>query len=224
MHTRFIPRLLALGLMLTLVFASAIHFRALGAERINWTETNSQENVLVQGCGLYNITTSYTVDIAHHLIADNEGDEVSEQMNVDFVGSVGNPATGKSYQYDGHFTRWSNYFQSRATITDLELRFEVGTPGQFTVAIDRIKMDLEPDPAEVIKTLVPNALQMELCYLLPGSYDWNVAPAIPPSATDTETALSLAVSDLERTYSEPPETIPGYGPGCDVISQHGKPC
>src|SRR5215211_4112386 len=138
MHTRFIPRLLALGLMLGLVFSNAILFRASAAERIDWTESSSQENVLVQGCGLYDITSSYTVDIAHHLIADNEGDEVSEQLNVDFVGSLGNAASGKSYQYDGHFTRWSNYIQSQATITDLELRFEVGTPGQFTVAIDRI--------------------------------------------------------------------------------------
>jgi hypothetical protein len=224
MLTRFIPRLLMLSLMLAFALSTAIQFRASAAERIDWTETNSEENVLVQECGLYNITSSYTAEIAHHLIADNEGDEVSEQMNVDFVGSVGNPATGKSYQYDGHFTRWSNYIQSQVTITDLELRFEVGTPGQFTVAIDRIKMDLVADPTDVIKKFVPNALQMELCYLLPGSYDWNVAPAIPPSATDTETALSLAVSDLERTYSEPPETIPGYGPGCDVISQRGKPC
>jgi hypothetical protein len=224
MPTRFIPRLLALSLMLTLVFSSAILFRASAAERIDWTETNSQENALVQGCGLYNITTSYIVDIAHHLITDNTGDEVTEQLNVDFAGSVGNAASGKSYQYDGHFTRWSNYAVGRVMITDLELRFEVGTPGQFAITVDRVEMDLLPDPTEVIKQFVPNALQMELCYLLPGSYDWNVAPAIPPSATDTETALSLAVSDLERTYSEPPETIPGYGPGCDVISQHGKPC
>jgi hypothetical protein len=166
MHARFFPRLLILGLMLTLAFASAITYRASAAERINWTETNSQENVLVQECGGYDITSSYSVDIAHHLIAENTGDEVSEQLNVDFVGSLGNAATGKSYGYDGHFTRWSNYIQGQVLVTDLELRFEVGTSGQFSIAMDRVEMDLIADPTEVVKTFVPHALQMELCYLL----------------------------------------------------------
>jgi hypothetical protein len=200
MHTRFIPRLLALGLMLTLVLGGGISYRAAAAERINWTETKSEENVLVQSCGLYNITSSYTVDIARHLITDNEGDEVSEQTSVDFVGSLGNAASGKSYQYDGHFTRWSNYIRSQVTITDFELRFEVGTPGEFSIAMDRVEMDLLADPAEVIKTFVPNALQMELCYLLPGSYDWSVSPVGAPT------------------------TVPANSEWCDLVNLHGLPC
>jgi hypothetical protein len=193
MHTRFIPRLLMVSLMLTL--ALAIHFRASAAERIDWTETSTQENVLVQDCGGYDITSNYTADIAHHLIADNTGDEVSEQLNVDFVGSLGNAETGKSYQYDGHFTRWSNYIQGQVTITDLELRFEVGTPGRFSIALDRVEMDLLADPTDVVKKLVPHALQMELCYVL----------ASPGGAEESQVA-----SYQERLHSAPESQVASY--------------
>jgi hypothetical protein len=206
--------------MLTLIFASALHYRQAAAEQTDWTETKSQENVLVQACGLYNIVSSYTADLDHHLITENTGDEISEQLKVEFAGSLGNPASGKSYQYDGHFTRWSNYIQNQVTITDLELRFEVGTPGQFTIAIDRAEMDLTSDPTDAIKKLVPNALNMELCYLLPGSYDWNVAPveaqdSIGAEINEATVGLPSHVQDLiwasqpqvasyeERTFSDP---------------------
>jgi hypothetical protein len=211
MPTRFIPRLLTLSLLLTLVFASAIHFRASAADRIDWTETNYQEDVLVQDCGGYDITSSYTTNIAHHLIADNTGDEVSEQLNVDFTGSLGNAQTEKSYQYDGHFTRWSNYIQGKVTITDFELRFEVDTPGQFSVAIDRVEMDLTADPTEVIRKFVPNALQMELCYLL----------ASPGGAQGSDSQIA---SYEERTFSDPPSTVPGNSDWCDLVYLHGLPC
>jgi hypothetical protein len=209
MLLRFIPRLLVVGLTLTLVFASAIHFRAAAAERTNWTETNSQEDVLVQECSGFNITTSYSAEIAHQLIADNTGDEVSEQLNVDFTGSLGNAESGESYRYDGHFTRWSDYIQNRVMVTDFELRFELGTPGQFKVAIDRAEMDLLPDTAEIIKQFVPNALQMELCYMLAGA----AAP------------LPYDESGIRNPeFDQPSPKVLTHSEWCDTIAQHGKPC
>jgi hypothetical protein len=241
MHARFIPRLLIVGLMLTLAFANAIHFRALAADRFDWTDTNSQESVLVQKCNGFDITTSYSAEIAHHLIADNTGNEVTEQLNVSFAGSLGNAATGKSYQYDGKFTRWSNYIHNNVTITDLELRFEVGTPGQFSITADRIEMDLVPDPAEVIKTFVPNALQMELCYLLTDTLNWNVAPVGAPAGTEAELSVLPNLvpsfddrmgknpsSDIHTENSAAPElstdSVPGNSDWCDLVHLHGLPC
>jgi hypothetical protein len=178
MHTRYIPRLLVVSLVLAVIVAG-LNQISVGAKSgqtdlwgegllhlSDWTETNSQEDALVQQCDGFDITSSYTANIAHHLTTDNSGNEVLERQNVDFTGAIGNSLTGKSYTYDGTFMRWSDYIRNQVTINDLELRFETGTTGEFTLAIDRIEMDLIADPTEVIKTFVPNTLQMELCYLL----------------------------------------------------------
>jgi hypothetical protein len=190
MQTRFIPRLLTAGLLLAFIFAGMNHLTAnaksgqtdLWGEGllhlVDWTEQNTQEDVLVQKCDGFDITSSYTVNIAHHLTTDNSGNEVLERMNVDFAGAIGNGLTGKSYAYDGTFIRWSDYIRNKVTINDLELRFEVGTPGEFTVAVDRIEMDLVADPAVVVKQFVPNTLQMELCYLLSDAS--SVSVSTPP--------------------------------------------
>jgi hypothetical protein len=179
-----------LSLMLTLALSGANQYSA-GAKSgqvdiwgegslhyFDWTETNSQEDTLVQTCDGFDITSSYTVNAAHRLTTDKSGDEVLERMNVDFAGAIANSLTGKSYAYDGAFTRWSDYVRNKVTINDLELRFEVGTSGEFTVAVDRIEMDLVADPNEVIKAFVPNVLQMELCYLLSDAPDQSVS--MPP--------------------------------------------
>jgi hypothetical protein len=189
MHTRYVPRLLFVSLLLAFIVAGANQFSA-GAtsaqvdiwgegslQYIDWTETNSQENTLVQTCDGFDITSSYTTNIAHHLTIDNSGDEVLERMNVSFAGAIGNSLTGKSYAYDGAFTRWSDYVRNKVTINDLKLRFEVGTPGEFKIAVDRIEMDLTADPTDVVKKFVPHTLQMELCYVLAdASVDSNANP------------------------------------------------
>jgi hypothetical protein len=181
MKTHFFPRLLVASLLLAVALAGANHYSA-GAKSgqtdiwgegllhlVDWTETATQEDTLVQTCDGFDITGSYTANIAHHLTTDNSGNEVLERMNIDFAGSLGNSLTGESYAYDGSFIRWSDYIRNEVTINDLELRFEVGTPGMFTVAVDRIEMDMAADPAEVVRKFVPNALQMELCYVLADS-------------------------------------------------------
>jgi hypothetical protein len=210
MQTHFIPRLLISSLLLAFIFAGASNLTA-GAKSgqadlwgdgllqvTDWTETHSQEDVLVQSCDGFAVTDSNTANIAHHLTSYSSGGAVLERLNVDFAGSIGNSLTGKSYQYDGHFTRWSDYIQNKVTINDLELRFEVGTPGEFAVAVDRIEMDLAPNPAEVIKQFVPNALQMELCYVLADTSDESVSqsPRYYADVEESETASGYGESSV----------------------------
>jgi hypothetical protein len=230
MLTRFIPRLLVVTLLLAFVVTGLNRYSAdaktarldhmaksgqtdLWGEGllhlVDWTETQSQEAEPVQKCDGFDITNSYTANIAHHLTIDNSGDEVIERMTVDFAGAIGNSQTGKSYAYAGTFTRWSDYVWNKVTINDLELRFEVGTPGQFTIGIDRIEMDLVADPAEVIKTFVPNALQTELCYLLADA----AAPSAPQSISATvhteNSVLEQSVAPYdERSVSNPSANVP----------------
>jgi hypothetical protein len=220
MHTRFIPRLLVVSLLLAFIFAGAHQFSAdaksgepeqwgEGLLYLNdWSETNSQENVLVQTCNGFDITSSYTANIAHHLTTDHSGNKVTERTNFDFAGAIGSSVSGKSYAYDGEFMRWADYDRNRVTINDLVLRFEVGTPGEFTIAVNRIEMDQVSDPADVIKAFVPNALQMELCYLLADASSESVTNP-PRYYMDIEDGSS----STSWTELDPCDTSPS-----------GKPC
>ena len=169
MNTYIAPRLLIPLLALALMVAGALSAPASAraqVEELSRSETESQEDVLVQTCNGFDLTTSYTVNRDYHRFIDVSDKLNVEWVGVDFAGAIGNSETGKSYAYDGKLMHWSDYDNNETAVTNLVLRFEVGTPGQFSIAIDRIEFDIEPDPAEVIKTFVPNALQMELCYLL----------------------------------------------------------
>jgi hypothetical protein len=201
---RSIPRLFVIALSFTVVLTSLIASPA-AAGRIEWSETESQEDAFVQACDKFDITSSYTVTTAHLLVTDSSGDEVHEQMQVDFAGAIGIAVTGKSYAYDGRFTRRSDYNRGNVTVTDLLLRFEVGTPGQFSVAIARIERNLMADPPAIVKMLVPNTLRMsDLCYLFGGS-EGRVAP--------------VGLPWLQHAYSPP-----GVLEQCDLMTQNpGQP-
>jgi hypothetical protein len=169
MNTHIAPRLLIPVFALVLIVAGALSAPASARtqlDELSWSETESQENVLVQTCDGFDLTTSYTVNRDYHRFIDVSDNLNVEWVGVDFAGAIGNSVTGKSYAYDGKLMRWSDYDNNKTAITNLTLRFEVGAPGQFSVAIDRIELDRETDPSAVIKAFVPNALQMELCYLM----------------------------------------------------------
>jgi hypothetical protein len=184
----FVP-VLAFILVVSGVLAGPASASAQLEER-SWSESESQENVLVQACDGFDLTSSYTVNRDHHRFIDVSDDLNVEWMGVDFSGAIANAKTDKSYAYDGKFTRWADYQNDTVAITNLNLRFEVGTSGEFTVAADRIEMNLVADPAEVVEKFVPNALQMELCYLL----DDASAGQAPQSDTAPDYSESSALN------------------------------
>jgi hypothetical protein len=182
MNTHIAPRLLIPALALVLVVSGLLAGLTSASAQLedrSWSATESQENVLVQACNGYDLTTNYTINRDYHRFVDSSDHLNLEWLGADFAGSIGNAETGKSYAYDGKFNRWSDYEHNTVAITNLMLRFEVGTPGQFTLAIDRIELDLEADPAAVIRTFVPDALQMELCYLIGGPVSIPVPELVP---------------------------------------------
>jgi hypothetical protein len=169
MNTRTIPRLLLIGFLFAFVTANASHFSAAAKGPVEPPNTISYENQLVQACGGFDITTSYTVNRAYDVVEYQTGHTVIEQRQVSFSGAIGNAANGKSYAYDGHYTRTANFDQGTKTFTDLLLRFEVGTPGEFSLRLARADFDLVDNPPAVVQAIVPSVLQMDLCYLLGGS-------------------------------------------------------
>src|SRR4051812_39990297 len=98
MHTYTIPRLLLTGFLLAFVAMSAIHFSAAAKNSNEWSFTQSRENVFIESCGSSRVVTSFTITRTHRLVADY-------REQVRFAGSIGNEMTGKSYAYDGHYTR-----------------------------------------------------------------------------------------------------------------------
>jgi hypothetical protein len=63
----------------------------------------------------------------------------------------------------------ADYDQGAAAISDLLLRFEVGTPDMVTVSFARVDFTLVDSPPAVIQTIVPKVLHMDLCNLLGSS-------------------------------------------------------
>jgi hypothetical protein len=167
MHSHAILRFLLAGLTIALVAGAMI--RPAAAERINWTDTSSQEAQLVQGCDGFGITTSYTVKRVHNIVEEYTRENVFERQQVEFSGALGNSETGLSYAYDGHYTTVADYDKGSFAISNLQLRFEVGTPGQFTVELKKVDFKLIDSPPAVVQAIVPNVLQRDLCYLLGGS-------------------------------------------------------
>jgi hypothetical protein len=132
------------------------------------SNTTSEENVLVQACNGFDVTTSYEAERTFSIVEYHTGHTVIERRQVKFAGSMGSALTGKAYAFDGHYTRTANFDQGKTSFTDLVLRFEVGTPGMFTVSIGQVGFDLVDDPPTVVRTIVPSVLRMDLCSLLAG--------------------------------------------------------
>jgi hypothetical protein len=193
MHTRFIPRLLVLSLMLTLVFANAIHFKAAASDRTQWTDSVNVEDALVQACSDFDVTGSYTADRTNQVVENYDGSTFYERRDVTFTGALGNATSGKSYAYNGQYTRISSPNLGKVAVSNLALRFEVDTPGEFSVSLKRVEFDLSDDPHAVVKAIVPNVLQMDLCQLFGGS-TIGAGPIVPsshPSADMSDGYLAL---------------------------------
>ncbi len=219
MHSYALPRLLLMSFLFAFIAAGAAHYRA-GAEQIvvqDWTVTQSQENVPVQACGASVITTSFTTTRDYRRFNDPNGKMLFERQQVEFTGAIGNAVTGKSYAYDGHFTKNTDYDQRSTEIANLKLRFEVGTPGMFTYTLDQVEFNVADDPAAIVKAIVPQALHMDFCYLLGGPTEikvwipsaniWansaseNLAPGQPANVHTENSALEQ--SDLISRLPKP---------------------
>jgi hypothetical protein len=233
MHTRFIPRLLVLSLMLTLVFAQAIHFKAAASDQTRWTDSLNVEDALVQACYGFNVTGSYTADRATQVVENYDGSLFYERRDVTFTGALGNAASGKSYAYDGQFTRISSPGLEKPAVSNLSLRFEVDTPGEFSVSLKRVEFDLSDDPHAVVKAIVPNVLHMDLCQLF-GDSTIGYGPITPsshPSADMSDGFLALPQwtdDDTEQPALVGSDANDGMTPWteldpCDTTPS-GKPC
>jgi hypothetical protein len=202
MHTRSIFRLLFVSLTLVLIASgllTAPASRAAGARE--WSDSWSREDVPVQACGDFTITSSYTTVRAYHVVADHTGATVFERQQVSFTGSLGNATTGKSFAYDGHYSRMADYDQGSASVSDLLVRFEVDTPDMVTVSLARVKFDLVDSPPAVIQAIVPTALHVDLCTLLGNS----------------STGKGAGTSDLDQQFQQ---SVPDL---CDIGPRDG-PC
>jgi hypothetical protein len=131
---------------------------------------------LVQGCDNFDVTTSYTVNRVHNLVEEYTREAVFERQQVDFTGAMANSETGLSYAYDGHYTTVADYDKGSFTISNLQLRFEVGTAGQFSVSLAKVDFKLVDSPPAVVQAIVPNVLQRDLCELFAGSVAADSAP------------------------------------------------
>jgi hypothetical protein len=197
MHTHVFPRLLLIGFMFALLAAGTVHYKA-AADTMNWTETASGEDEFVHACNGFDITTSYTSNLAYHAVGNTSGDQVYQRLNVSFVGTLINAKNGQSLPYDGKFTRTSDYHLGRVMVTDLELRIQLPTPSDWNVTIARQEMDLLANPVDVIQTVASRQLNSGLCVMLgrwANSDDLGRPPYGPPSSGTTEWIPQTPVAD-----------------------------
>jgi hypothetical protein len=178
MHTHALPRLLLAGFTIALVAFGVLSAPAAAADTTNWPETTGHENVLVQSCSSFSIISSYTTDREDHVVKDYTGQSVYERRDVTFSGTLANTSTDKAYLYDGHFTRSANWDLGEVRISDLLLRFEVGTPGEFSFSLGKADFDLADSPPAVVQAIVPHVLHMDLCYLF-GDSPRKCEPSAP---------------------------------------------
>ncbi|MFL5758917.1 MAG: hypothetical protein ACJ789_04215 [Thermomicrobiales bacterium] len=182
MHTRSLFRLLFVSLTLVLIATGVLTgpaARAAGTRE--WSDESSHEDVSVQACGGFAITSSYTTIRTYHVVVDPAGATVFERQQVGFRGAIGNATTGKSFAYDGHYTRVADFDRGSASVSDLLLRFKVGTPEMVRVSLGRVNFDMMNSPPSVIQTIVPRVLQVDLCRLLGNS---SVGESAETSAPD----------------------------------------
>ncbi len=229
MHRHSIPRFLIASLLFTIIISGAAHFSAAAKGTSNRTETTSRENIPVQSCGGFDITSSYTVTRNYLVVEDYPGHQVVERREVSFSGALASTTDGQSFLYDGQFTRTADYDQGTSQITDLLLHFEVGTPNEITYAQARPDFDLIDNPAAVIQAIVPNALHMDLCYLFRGSVDLKPLQTLTPSQAIPASVPPEYRERIGWSAKVQPATTGEEGPNwsqldpCDTTPP-GKPC
>ncbi|MFL5758915.1 MAG: hypothetical protein ACJ789_04205 [Thermomicrobiales bacterium] len=186
MNAHAIPRLFVIVLTCVLLAAGFALAPAAAAEGVNWSDTQSGEDVLVQDCrgasvvggfsptlafGFdFAITTSYRLDRAFTMFADYTGIEhpVMERRFVTFAGTAANTTTGLELAYDGHFTRTATAAQEDVTITDLTLHLVTSNEEDFIVTVDRDRPGVIDTPEAMLLAYAPRGLHVSLCSYFAG--------------------------------------------------------
>jgi hypothetical protein len=132
----------------------------------DWTDMVSRENVFVQACSGFNITSSYTTVRKYHVVEDYTGQTVFERRDVSFDGAVVNAVTGGGFGFDGGFVRTSDYDQNTTSISNLILRFDPPGQGEVTVSVARQEGDLVDNLPAVLRAFAPFVNRNSLCDLL----------------------------------------------------------
>src|SRR4051794_36857719 len=166
MRSHLLPRLLLVCFLFAFGVASAAADHAAAAGANSWSETKSGENEYVESCKGFAITTSYSSDLDYNVVENHSGDPVVQKVNVKFVGALANSVSGTSLSYSGKFTRTSDYHIGRVTVSDLELRIGLPTPGDYAVKIARQEMDLGTNPKDVLHAFAQQQLESGICVLL----------------------------------------------------------
>jgi hypothetical protein len=178
MPTHALSRLLVAALTLALFATGVLSASAAAPNKTVWSDTTSRENIVVQACASFTVISSYTTDREHHVVEDYSGQSVYERHEVSFSGTLANTSNDKAYLYDGHFTRSANWDLGKAQISDLLLRFELGTPGEFSFSLGKADFALVDSPPAVVQAIVPHVLHMDLCYLF-GDSPRKCEPSAP---------------------------------------------
>jgi hypothetical protein len=186
MNATTLPRLLVAVLTLVLAATGLTMVPVAAANGIDWSQTTSRENVLVQDChgpdnvqgfsptlafGFdFAITTSYTTHNAYHVFEDFTGinHQVMESRHVSFTGTVANATTGRSLAYDGRLTRTAGADQEAVTITDLVLHLAPSDRDDVTVTVDRDNSGLIDNPETMLLAYAPRGLHTSLCGFFAG--------------------------------------------------------
>ncbi|MFL5758920.1 MAG: hypothetical protein ACJ789_04230 [Thermomicrobiales bacterium] len=163
-HVSYRLLLVAIAIALLTGAFGAVPVAAKG-DRV-WTDTMSRENVHVQTCSGFDITSSYTTDRTYRVVEDDAGRTVFERASVSFVGSVVNATSGKRFGFDGGFVRVADYERTTITISDLILRIDPPGQGEVTVAVAHQERDLIDNPPAVLLAFAPYVLRNGLCDLL----------------------------------------------------------
>jgi hypothetical protein len=207
MHSHSILRFLLAGLTVALIATATIRYTN-AAERITWADTSSQESQVVQSCSGFDIMSSYTANRVHNLVEEYRHGIVIERQQVEFAGALGNSATGLSYSYDGHYTYVTDNDKGTNTVSNLKMRFEVGTPGMFSYESKELGFDVANDPGAIVKAIVPAMLHMDACYLLQGPV--TTVAGIPTSefwsTGITESAAPAEAVSIHTENSALPQT------------------
>lgn len=208
MKSLVLPRLLLVGSLFAFAAVLSSYLQA-AAGPVNirtWSVTQSQENVQVESCAGSAITTSYSLTREIRRFNAPDDSSVFERQQVDFAGAIGNAVTGKSYAYDGQFTRYIDSSKpAEATIANLKLRFEVGTPGMFEYTLDKVEFDLSDNPAAIVQAIVPHVLRTDLCSLLGGP-----AISMTPNNIDTNEPLQNLTPNYAPLPCDQPRMDPAY--------------
>jgi hypothetical protein len=177
MYARSIPRLLLVGLMVVVIGGGVVSAPAAASPAMEWSDTVGEEDVLVQPCVGFDITSNYTANRMFH--ADYDNRQIVERQQVTFVGTLENATSGQINAYEGRFTRTGSPDLDQATMSDLALRLDLNTSGEVTVTLALVEFDSAVSPPAVIQTLISNVLRIDLCNLLggPAISDNDVMPA-----------------------------------------------